>query len=310
MQPTGLSLIFIKKGALVPETFSPVIEEARQSIAGLSDEHGKPYSPADAGIDGSCDLAFLLCDGKPAGVMSCEVREDDVQLTFCHVSADGKAYEGQFFTLVVGYFLGEGIAVVRSNFLWPSPERCIEAAMAMGFRLIERIEMARESDGGYPVKPLPDGIGIGGWPDGCLDAAARLLSENGNEIDRQIYPQEQTFAGARAQLEKIAGGTYGAFLAGQSLIVRAGGELIGMILATEEADGTVLVAQVVLDRRYRGRGIASAMMGRLIRNVAERGRRRIRLMVNAQNADAIRLYERKGFRPLFVYRQYILNGGK
>ncbi len=82
--------------------------------------------------------------------------------------------------------------------------------------------------------------------------------------------------------------------------------MIGMLLATERDGPSILIPQVILDTDHRGKGIASAMMSRLIRDVAKRGDRKITLMVNAQNADALRLYERKGFRQAFVYRQYVL----
>jgi GNAT superfamily N-acetyltransferase len=238
--------------------------------------------------------------------MSGEVKEDDAQLFFCHLREGYEAYDGQFFTMAVDHFKAAGMHVVRTNFLWPSPERCIETALALGFVMMERVEMARESDPGYPVRPLPEGVEIVPWSDDHLDGAARLLSENGNEIDRQIYPQEQTFAGARAQLKKITGNVYGDFLADQSMVARAGGRTIGMLLATEYDGASILVPQVILDRGHRGRGIASAMIGQLIRDVARRGDRRMTLMVNGQNADAIRLYEHKGFRPVFVYKQYVL----
>jgi ribosomal protein S18 acetylase RimI-like enzyme len=178
----------------------------------------------------------------------------------------------------------------------------------MGFKLMERIEMARESDRCYPERPLPEGVELVPWSDAFLDEAARLLSENGNEVDRQIYPQEQTFAGARAQLKKITGNMYGDFLADQSMIARDGGEVIGMLMATEYDEPlSILIPEVILDRENRGKGIASAMIGRLIRDIAKRGDRKITLMVNGYNADAIRLYGRKGFRPVFVYKQYVLS---
>ena len=102
---------------------------------------------------------------------------------------------------------------------------------------------------------------------------------------------------------------YGNFLADQSMIARAGGETIGMLLATEYEGSSILIPEVILARNHRGKGIASAMISRLIRDVAKRGDRKITLMVNGQNADAIRLYERKGFRPAFVYKQYVLSLG-
>ena len=238
--------------------------------------------------------------------MSCEVKEDDAQLFFCHVREGYKAFEGQFFTMAVSFLKSAGMQVVRTNFLWPSPDRCIAAAGSMGFMPMERIQMARESDTDFPARLLPEGTEIVPWSDSCLDQAAWLLSENGNEIDRLIYPQEQTFVGARAGLRKITGNMYGNFLADQSMIARAGGETIGMLLATEYEGSSILIPEVILARNHRGKGIASAMISRLIRDVAKRGDRKITLMVNGQNADAIRLYERKGFRPAFVYKQYVL----
>ncbi len=197
------------------------MEEAVQSMAGLVDAQGMPYTPAVAGLDGTMDLLFLLSGDEPVGVMSCEVKEDDAQLFFCHLREAYKACDGQFFAMAVSHFRSAGMHVVRTYFDWPSPERCIEAALGLGFTMLERIEMARESDRDYPARPLPEGVELVPWSDSFLDEAARLLSENGNEIDRQIYPQEQTFAGARAQLKKITGNMYGDFLPDQSLIARA-----------------------------------------------------------------------------------------
>jgi ribosomal protein S18 acetylase RimI-like enzyme len=299
-------LSFFKNGEKIPDGYSRLLEETGLAIAGLSDEQGRPYTLAAAGVDGSYDLVFLLCDGKPIGVMSFEVKEDDVQLFFCYVGDVYKAYEGQFFSMIVSHFQSAGMSVIRTNFLWPAPERCIEAARNMGFRLIERIEMGRESDRDFPVRQLPPGIEIARWSDEYLDRAARLLSENGNEIDRLIYPQEQTFAGARSQLKKITGNMYGNFLADQSLVARDGSEVIGMLLVTDFPGEPLLIPQVILDRDHRGKGIASAMIGRVIRDTARCGYSKMRLMVNGHNADAIRLYERKGFRTLFVYKQYVL----
>lgn len=298
MHSPGLTLSFFEKGEKIPDGYSHLIEEA--------DVQGRLYTPALAGISGNYDLMFLRCGGEPIGVMSFEVKEDDAQLLFCYVCDTYKAYEGRFFSMVVRHFQSAGMCVIRTNFPWPSPGQCIEAARTLGFRLIERIEMVRESDRNYPGKPLPPGIEIARWSDEYLDMAARLLSENGNEVDRLIYPQEQTFAGARSQLKKITGNMYGEFLAGQSVVAFDGGEVIGMLLVTDFPGEPLLIPQIILDRDHRGKGIASAMIGRVIRDTATSGYSKIRLMVNGYNADAIRLYESKGFRTIFVYKQYVL----
>ena len=171
---------FVEKGQVLPDGFPRLIEDAGQAMAGLVDAHGQPYTSPQSGLDGTMDLIFLLCDGEPAGVMSCEVKEDDAQWFFCHVREGYKAFEGQFFTMAVSFLKSAGMQVVRTNFLWPSPDRCIAAAGSRGFMPIERIQMARESDTDFPARLLPEGTEIVPWSDSRLDQAAWLLSENGN----------------------------------------------------------------------------------------------------------------------------------
>jgi hypothetical protein len=76
MLKSGLTIKFIEKGQALPDSFLCLNEEAVQAMAGLVDAQGRPYTPGSVSLDGTTDLLILLCGAEPAGVMSCEVKED------------------------------------------------------------------------------------------------------------------------------------------------------------------------------------------------------------------------------------------
>lgn len=53
--------------------------------------------------------------------------------------------------------------------------------------------------------------------------------------------------------------------------------------------------------RYRGSGLGSELLSRLEEHLAERGVDDLILGALAGNRDAIRLYERRGYRPTWLY---------
>jgi len=63
-----------------------------------------------------------------------------------------------------------------------------------------------------------------------------------------------------------------------------------------EAPGTWYISAVVLHERYRGRGLGTEMMRLAEQQAAARGHDAISLIVFEQNAGAVRLYERLGYR--------------
>lgn len=98
------------------------------------------------------------------------------------------------------------------------------------------------------------------------------------------------------------------------LLARAGDELVGYALGyTMPAGGTwladtwvtgELVAEVeslsVLPE-HRGRGLGSRLLTELHQRLSELGADDLILGAVAGNADAIRLYERHGYRPTWLY---------
>ena len=88
--------------------------------------------------------------------------------------------------------------------------------------------------------------------------------------------------------------------------IEADGEVIGLIQYSEETDPDYLHAgiDVFLATRAQGRGLGSEAIRILAHHLFERGHHRLTIDPAAGNERAIRAYERVGFRPVGVMRQY------
>jgi aminoglycoside 6'-N-acetyltransferase len=89
--------------------------------------------------------------------------------------------------------------------------------------------------------------------------------------------------------------------------VEAGGEVIGLIQYYEETDPAYRHAglDIALATAWHGRGYGSEALRLLARHlIEERGHHRLTIDPAAANERAIRAYERVGFRPVGVLRQY------
>jgi len=81
---------------------------------------------------------------------------------------------------------------------------------------------------------------------------------------------------------------------GRSLAAFAGGALIGMIQVSESRLGVGELAMLV-ERRWRGRGVGSALVARAIDRARNEGLHKLSLDVFPHNAAAIALYRKFGF---------------
>jgi ribosomal protein S18 acetylase RimI-like enzyme len=77
--------------------------------------------------------------------------------------------------------------------------------------------------------------------------------------------------------------------------------LVAAILMTRIGEGTAHLAQVVVDPRFRGRGLARRLALESLRALAARGYCRVTLLVSGRNDGARRLYDRLGFRTQQVF---------
>jgi aminoglycoside 6'-N-acetyltransferase len=89
--------------------------------------------------------------------------------------------------------------------------------------------------------------------------------------------------------------------------IEVDGVVAGMIQFYEELEPKYKHANVdvFLDPAFRGRGIGTDAVRRIVRMlIDERGHHRITIDPAADNAAAIRAYEKVGFRPVGVLREY------
>jgi len=91
------------------------------------------------------------------------------------------------------------------------------------------------------------------------------------------------------------------------LTIEVDGAVAGMIQYSEELEPKYRHAQVdlFLDPALHGRGLGTEALRRVVRHlIDERAHHRITIDPAAANAAAIRTYEKVGFKPVGVMRQY------
>jgi aminoglycoside 6'-N-acetyltransferase len=90
-------------------------------------------------------------------------------------------------------------------------------------------------------------------------------------------------------------------------LIEVGDETVGMIQSYEETDDMYSYASIDVAVRtaWQGRGIGPEAIRTLARHlIDDRGYHRLTIDPAAHNARAIRAYERVGFKPVGVMRQY------
>lgn len=96
------------------------------------------------------------------------------------------------------------------------------------------------------------------------------------------------------------------------LAAETDGRVVGMctgqlVISTAEGGPAVLVEDVVVDPRHRGRGAGRALMNGLVAWAGERGATRLQLLADKNNPPALAFYDRLGWHAtaLICLRQHL-----
>jgi len=163
---------------------------------------------------------------------------------------------------------------------------------------------------------LPTGAGaargrfhIENWAEHHHEAAAGVIAlAYGDHIDSRINDQYRTVAGARRFIYNIVQfpgcGTFfqpGSFVA----FDLETGWLAGIVLASFVGDEVGHITQLCVTPGVRGRGLGYELLRQAAGALRLHGAKRISLTVTGGNGDAIRLYERCGFREMRRFSAYM-----
>jgi len=114
-------------------------------------------------------------------------------------------------------------------------------------------------------------------------------------VERRSYPTPWSRSMFASEIAKPTSICLGA--------VEPGAGLVGYLIISRYVDAWH-VMNVAVDPDHRGRGIARTLFDDLFARTAEDGGRGYTLEVRVSNEEAIRLYERLGFRSRGVRRGY------
>jgi GNAT superfamily N-acetyltransferase len=311
MQVRELTAIRLNKGSALPDDIKPVFDEATDVLAKLNNDDIRARSQAnmEKALHGYCSAIVFMLDNVYVGLVCYDESDDDAQLLFGYILKAHSDMSAEAFRMAVRT-LEKQFRTIRSNFNWPEPDVFSEAAREMGFSDVERKCMSIETDAGHVIRPLPGGLEI--IPFNLLpfdqhyfDDVARLMCETSDPMDRVVYPFFSSVEGCRTHLKNYLDSVHGSFKPELTYVARHGDRLAGYLISVSFTEGIAHIIDVAVDDPFRGKGLASAMIDRLVRDSGAAGYKSIELAVTSSNRDALRLYRHKGFEIAETVRQHV-----
>jgi ribosomal protein S18 acetylase RimI-like enzyme len=146
-----------------------------------------------------------------------------------------------------------------------------------------------------PVPLLPDGYFWLPWADNLVAGHARAKHASFHaEIDSQVFPSLATEFGCEQLMRAIR--LKPGFLPGATWLLACGPDYCGTVQGVRERSGNGGIQNLGVSPAHRGRGLGTALLLQALH-----GFRRVCLPgavleVTAENAAAVRIYRRLGFR--------------
>ena len=127
-----------------------------------------------------------------------------------------------------------------------------------------------------------------------MDAMAELLAELFTQESDFKPEREKQLAGLRLILDDPR--------IGKLFVLRVDDRVVGMAnalftVSTAEGRRVMLLEDVIVAARYRGRGLGRRLIEHITAWAAANGLARITLLADKDNAPALAFYERMGFTP-------------
>lgn len=147
------------------------------------------------------------------------------------------------------------------------------------------------------------------WSDVYLDVTAGIISlAYHNHVDSQINDQYRSLSGARRFLHNIVEFPgCGMFYRPASFVAIEAetGCAAGVVLASFVAEHTGHITQLCVTPEARGTGLGYEMLRRSIEILRAHGAKQVSLTVTIDNKEAVRLYQRCGFRDVHRFFAYV-----
>ena len=148
---------------------------------------------------------------------------------------------------------------------------------------------------GPPVPPLPLGYAWRAWHDGLLEAHARVKYGSFlDETDALVFPSLGDQAGCYHLMLAIRQRPN--FVPGATWLIEGPFGPVGTVQGLWDRGGFGAIQNVGVLPAHRGRGLGEALLLQALAGFARAGLHRAYLEVTADNAGALRLYRRAGFR--------------
>ena len=146
--------------------------------------------------------------------------------------------------------------------------------------------VAANDRGGDPLR---------GWLPEDVTAAAVLLADAYGERGRHFAPHHRPEQWVRYVRNLVAHTGVGALMPDATRVLSTSDRMAALVVMTRIGAATAHVAQVAVHPSWRGRGVATALVGAACTRAAEQGCTRATLLVAAGNTPARTIYARMGF---------------
>jgi ribosomal protein S18 acetylase RimI-like enzyme len=173
----------------------------------------------------------------------------------------------------------------------------------------EFMEIEARQIAALPRADTPPGTSIMPWGSGRQERAANVIAAAySGHVDSEINDQYRSLGGARRFLLNIV--QYpgcGAFFPSGSFVAHLPGsqELAGISLASLVGPDVGHITQICVTPVSRGRGLGYELLRHSMEGLRLHGCRKVSLTVTAANEEAVKLYEKCGFKVRRTFAAYV-----